>query len=150
MTWLIHDLRQSYHKNRNIPNQTKVSKIQIYVSKQICVTLVLKGYGAIAGKRLSHHMDVRKIAFTGSNTVGRLIMEASAASNCKRVTLEMGGKSPNIVFPDYDGEIYILRLQAYVRLSIYGSSSLRNTTPSTWLPSRSSLKNDCPMRLTTT
>jgi aldehyde dehydrogenase (NAD+) len=47
-------------------------------------------------------MDVDKVAFTGSTEVGHLIMEASAHSNLKRVTLELGGKSPNIVFADAD------------------------------------------------
>ena len=47
-------------------------------------------------------MDVDKVAFTGSTEVGHLIMEASAESNLKRVTLELGGKSPNIIFADAD------------------------------------------------
>ncbi|HBE52604.1 MAG TPA: betaine-aldehyde dehydrogenase, partial [Cyanobacteria bacterium UBA11369] len=49
-----------------------------------------------------HHMDIDKVAFTGSTEVGHLIMEAAAKSNLKRVTLELGGKSPNIVFADAD------------------------------------------------
>ena len=47
-------------------------------------------------------MDVDKVAFTGSTEVGHLIMEAAAKTNLKRVTLELGGKSPNIVFADAD------------------------------------------------
>ena len=47
-------------------------------------------------------MDVDKVAFTGSTEVGHLIMEAAAQTNLKRVTLELGGKSPNIVFADAD------------------------------------------------
>ena len=47
-------------------------------------------------------MDVDKVAFTGSTEVGHLIMKAAAESNLKRVTLELGGKSPNIVFADAD------------------------------------------------
>jgi aldehyde dehydrogenase (NAD+) len=47
-------------------------------------------------------MDVDKVAFTGSTEIGRLIMQAAATSNLKRVTLELGGKSPNIVFADAD------------------------------------------------
>lgn len=65
---------------------------------------IVPGFGAIAGKALSHHMHIDKLAFTGSNGVGRLIMRASADSNCKRLTVEMGGKSPNVVFPDVDVE----------------------------------------------
>jgi hypothetical protein len=53
-------------------------------------------------RRHRRHMDVDKVAFTGSTEVGHLIMEASAKSNLKRVTLELGGKSPNIVFADAD------------------------------------------------
>ena len=49
-------------------------------------------------------MDVDKVAFTGSTEVGQLVMEAAARSNLKRVTLELGGKSPNIVFADTDME----------------------------------------------
>src|SRR5260370_24157815 len=49
-------------------------------------------------------MDVDKVAFTGSTEVGHLIMRAAADSNLKRVTLELGGKSPNIVFADADME----------------------------------------------
>src|SRR5258708_16234864 len=47
-------------------------------------------------------MDVDKVAFTGSTEVGHLIMRAAADSNLKRITLELGGKSPNIVFADAD------------------------------------------------
>ncbi len=61
---------------------------------------ILPGYGPTAGAALSRHWDVDKVAFTGSTEVGKLIMEAAAQSNLKRVTLELGGKSPNIVFAD--------------------------------------------------
>ncbi|WP_210411766.1 aldehyde dehydrogenase family protein [Rhodoferax sediminis] len=62
---------------------------------------VVPGYGAKAGAAMSAHPDIDKIAFTGSTAVGRQIMQA-AAGNMKKVTLELGGKSPNIVFPDAD------------------------------------------------
>jgi len=61
---------------------------------------VITGFGKIAGAALSAHMDVDKIAFTGSTVVGRQIMKSAAGSNLKKVTLELGGKSPNIVFAD--------------------------------------------------
>ena len=61
---------------------------------------VVPGYGETAGARLASHPDVDKIAFTGSTAVGKLIAKASAESNLKRVSLELGGKSPNIVFAD--------------------------------------------------
>jgi aldehyde dehydrogenase (NAD+) len=66
------------------------------------VVNILPGYGPTAGGAISKHMDIDKVAFTGSTEVGHLIMEASAKSNLKRVTLELGGKSPNIVFADAD------------------------------------------------
>jgi len=65
---------------------------------------LVSGYGRIAGSALSSHMDVDKIAFTGSTVIGRTIMKAAAASNLKKVTLELGGQSPNIVFDDADIE----------------------------------------------
>lgn len=58
---------------------------------------VVNGYGSVAGHHLAHHMDVNKIAFTGSTVVGRKIQRASADSNLKRVSLELGGKSPFII-----------------------------------------------------
>lgn len=60
----------------------------------------ISGIGRIAGAAISSHMDVDKVAFTGSTLVGRHIMKAAADSNLKKVTLELGGKSPNIVFND--------------------------------------------------
>ena len=61
---------------------------------------IITGDGEITGKALAMHMDVDVIAFTGSGVVGRKILEYSARSNLKRVYLELGGKSPNIVFAD--------------------------------------------------
>ncbi len=61
---------------------------------------VIGGTGAVAGQALARHMDVDMIAFTGSGPVGRLLMRYSGESNLKRVSLELGGKSPQIVFPD--------------------------------------------------
>ena len=66
------------------------------------VVNILSGYGPTAGAAIARHMDIDKVAFTGSTEVGHLIMEASAQSNLKRVTLELGGKSPSIVFADAD------------------------------------------------
>ncbi|XP_070543500.1 aldehyde dehydrogenase 1A1-like isoform X2 [Ptychodera flava] len=64
------------------------------------VVNVLPGYGSTAGAAIAEHMDVDKLSFTGSVEVGKLVKIASAKSNLKRVTLELGGKSPNIVFAD--------------------------------------------------
>src|SRR6266536_1271375 len=66
------------------------------------VVNLLPGYGPTAGAAIARHMDVDKVAFTGSTEVGHLIMRAAADTNLKRVTLELGGKSPNIVFADSD------------------------------------------------
>ncbi len=66
--------------------------------------LACAGYGPTAGAAIARRMDVDKVAFTGSTEVGHLIMRAAADTNLKRVTLELGGKSPNIVFADADME----------------------------------------------
>jgi len=63
---------------------------------------VISGIGKVAGAAMTHHMGIDKIAFTGSTAVGREVMKAAANSNLKKVTLELGGKSPNIVFDDAD------------------------------------------------
>jgi phenylacetaldehyde dehydrogenase len=64
------------------------------------VVNVVPGFGETAGAALTAHNDVDKVAFTGSTAVGKLIVAASAASNLKKLTLELGGKSPNIIFDD--------------------------------------------------
>ncbi|CAN7663460.1 aldehyde dehydrogenase family protein [Rhizobium sp. LjRoot254] len=63
---------------------------------------IVTGYGEEAGQALARHMDVDMIAFTGSTEVGKLIMGYAAQSNLKRVALELGGKSPIVVFADAD------------------------------------------------
>jgi betaine-aldehyde dehydrogenase len=67
------------------------------------VVNVLAGKGSVVGQRLVEHPDVAKIGFTGSTAVGRGVMEGAAAT-IKRVTLELGGKSANVVFADADLE----------------------------------------------
>ena len=66
------------------------------------VVNIVPGYGPTAGAALSSHPKVDKVAFTGSTEVGHLIMQAAGASNMKNVTLELGGKSPNVVLADAD------------------------------------------------
>ncbi|TRY76545.1 hypothetical protein TCAL_11399, partial [Tigriopus californicus] len=61
---------------------------------------VVPGFGPTAGAAMAHHPDIQKVAFTGSTEVGKLIMQAAGASNLKRVSLELGGKSPLVVFDD--------------------------------------------------
>ena len=65
------------------------------------VVNIVPGYGQTAGQPLVDHPDVDKVAFTGSTKVGKSIMR-SAADTLKRITLELGGKSPNIILPDAD------------------------------------------------
>jgi len=61
---------------------------------------VVPGYGPTAGQAISTHPEIRKVAFTGSVDVGRLIAEAAAKSNLKKVSLELGGKSPLVILND--------------------------------------------------
>lgn len=65
------------------------------------VVNILPGFGATAGAAIAGHPDIDKVAVTGSTAVGKLILHASAV-NLKKLTLELGGKSPNIIFPDAD------------------------------------------------
>ena len=65
------------------------------------VVNIVPGYGETAGAALAAHPDVDKVAFTGSTEVGKLILQA-ASGNLKKVSLELGGKSPNVVFKDAD------------------------------------------------
>ncbi|KXJ90058.1 aldehyde dehydrogenase domain-containing protein [Microdochium bolleyi] len=72
------------------------------------VVNIVCGLGHVAGSALSEHMDVRKISFTGSPGVGRQVLAASSRSNLKKVTLELGGKGPSIVFDDADWDNALL------------------------------------------
>ena len=67
------------------------------------VVNIITGFGPGAGSSIAEHPDIDKVAFTGSAEVGKIILRASAG-NLKRVSLELGGKSPNIIFPDADLE----------------------------------------------
>ena len=58
--------------------------------------------GSIVGQGLTDSMDVRKVGFTGSTGVGQTIMKSAALSNVRKVSLELGGKSPLIIFSDCD------------------------------------------------
>lgn len=63
---------------------------------------IVNGFGHVAGAAIAEHPHIEKVAFTGSTLVGRKIMEAASKTNLKKVTLELGGKSPNIIFDDAD------------------------------------------------
>lgn len=71
---------------------------------------VVPGYGSSAGTALALHNDVDKVAFTGSKEIGAKIMEYSAKSNLKKVTLELGGKSPLAIFNDVDCKSFVMFL----------------------------------------
>ncbi|KAJ5309370.1 uncharacterized protein N7443_001831 [Penicillium atrosanguineum] len=72
------------------------------------VVNIVTGEGSSAGQALSEHMEVRKIAFTGSDIAGRKILQAASRTNLKKVSLELGGKGPSIVFDDCDLENALL------------------------------------------
>lgn len=96
---------------------------------------IICGHGSVAGQALARHGGVKKIAFTGSAPVGRQILRAAADSNLKKVTLELGGKGPSIVFADADldnalfwtaigitannGQVCAAGSRIYVHASIY-------------------------------
>ncbi|PIN02804.1 Aldehyde dehydrogenase [Handroanthus impetiginosus] len=96
---------------------------------------VITGYGHTAGAAISSHMDIDKVSFTGSTEVGRLVMQAAATSNLKAVSLELGGKSPFIIFDDVDvdkvadlalsgtmynkGEICVAGTRVFIQEGIY-------------------------------
>ncbi|PKA53821.1 Aldehyde dehydrogenase family 2 member C4 [Apostasia shenzhenica] len=96
---------------------------------------VITGFGPTAGAAICSHMDVDAVTFTGSTEVGRLIMIAAAKSNLKSVSLELGGKSPLIIFDDADvnmavgialravffnkGEICVAGSRVYVQEGVY-------------------------------
>ncbi|XP_045534832.1 aldehyde dehydrogenase 1A1 [Papilio machaon] len=99
------------------------------------VVNIVNGFGVGAGTTLTHHRDVAKISFTGSMEVGKLIQQAAGATNLKRVTLELGGKSPLIIMNDADlnvaipyaafgvfahqGQICVAASRLYVQSGIY-------------------------------
>ncbi|XP_050365588.1 aldehyde dehydrogenase family 2 member C4-like [Argentina anserina] len=96
---------------------------------------VVTGFGKTAGAAVSHHMDIDKVSFTGSTEVGREVMQAAAKSNLKSVSLELGGKSPLLIFDDADvdkaadlallgilynkGEICVASSRVFVQEGIY-------------------------------
>nr|AVX32613.1 aldehyde dehydrogenase VoALDH1 [Valeriana officinalis] len=96
---------------------------------------VVTGFGGTAGSAISSHMDIDMVSFTGSTEVGRLVMQAAALSNLKPVSLELGGKSPLMIFDDADvdkavdlallgslynkGEICVAGTRIFVQEGIY-------------------------------
>ncbi len=80
----------------------RVGELALEVGFPPGVVNIVPGYGETAGAAIAEHMDIDKVAFTGSTEVGKLILQAAGRTNLKRVTLELGGKSPNIVLADAD------------------------------------------------
>ncbi|OSC96717.1 NAD-aldehyde dehydrogenase [Trametes coccinea BRFM310] len=80
----------------------KLSELVVEAGFPPGVVNTVPSLGSVGGAALSAHMDVDKVAFTGSTVTGRRIMEAAAKSNLKKVSLELGGKSPHIVFESAD------------------------------------------------
>ncbi|KAJ6468607.1 aldehyde dehydrogenase [Mycena vitilis] len=81
------------------------------------VVNIINGYGMTVGTAMSEHMSIPKISFTGSTLVGRKVLEAAARSNLKVVTLELGGKSPTIIFDDCNIE----QTLKWSMLAMYGN-----------------------------
>jgi phenylacetaldehyde dehydrogenase len=112
----------------------RLGQLALQVGVPAGVINIVTGHGPVAGSALAAHPGVDKIAFTGSTATGKLIM-ASAASTLKRVTLELGGKSPVIIFPDADidaavggaaggvfansGQICVAGSRLYVHAKVY-------------------------------
>ena len=112
----------------------RLAELMIEAGLPAGVLNVVTGLGAETGAKLASHRDVAKIAFTGSTSTGRAILDA-AKTNFKRVTLELGGKSPVIVLPDADldlaipgvanaiffngGQVCIAGSRAYIHRSIH-------------------------------
>lgn len=88
------------------------------ILNHLLVINVLGGLGATTGNAIASHMDINKIAFTGSVITGRRVMTAAAQSNLKKVTLELGGKSPALIFPSADLD----SAAAWIAMGIYFNS----------------------------
>ncbi|KAK7696616.1 hypothetical protein QCA50_001274 [Cerrena zonata] len=80
----------------------KLSELIVEAGFPPGVVNTVPSFGSVGGAALSSHLDVDKVAFTGSTATGRRIMEAAAKSNLKKVTLELGGKSPQLIFESAD------------------------------------------------
>ena len=95
----------------------ELEKLALEAGLPTGVVNVVAGPGSVCGRRLVEHPDVAKIAFTGSTAVGRTIAEGAAAT-IKRVTLELGGKSANVIFADADLE----RAAGAAPLAVFGNA----------------------------
>jgi 4-(gamma-glutamylamino)butanal dehydrogenase len=108
--------------NSVVLKPSEIASLSLLRLAQLCceaglpdgVLNVVTGQGGVVGEALGLHMDVDVLAFTGSGTVGRKLLEYSARSNLKRCYLELGGKSPNIIFAD------VPNLEVAAKTSAYG------------------------------
>ena len=107
---------------------------------------VVPGRGEVAGQALGTHMDVDVLSFTGSEPVGRKFLEYSAASNLKNVTLELGGKSAQIVMPSWADDLD--RVAEDLAEAAFGNNG-QNCTAGSLVLVHSSIKNELVERLKT-
>lgn len=80
----------------------KLAELSVYAGFPPGVINILPGTGSVCGQAIADHPLIRKLGFTGSTPIGQQIMKSCAESNIKRVSLELGGKSPLIIFNDAD------------------------------------------------
>jgi formyltetrahydrofolate dehydrogenase len=80
----------------------KLAELSVYAGFPPGVINILPGTGSVCGQAIADHPLIRKLGFTGSTPIGQQIMKSCADSNIKRVSLELGGKSPLIIFNDAD------------------------------------------------
>ncbi|CCF53007.1 hypothetical protein NDA11_007956 [Ustilago hordei] len=80
----------------------RIAQLAVEAGLPAGVFNVVNGLGPVVGDAITGHMDIDKVAFTGSTAIGKRVMERAARSNLKKVTLELGGKSPVVVFEDAD------------------------------------------------
>lgn len=73
--------------------------------------------GSLCGQAIADHKDVRKLGFTGSTEIGQVIMKSCAVSNLKKVSLELGGKSPFIIFADCDFDKAVRMVRTIIKFS---------------------------------
>lgn len=105
-------------RRTNSPLRSSFREILIEAGLPPGVLNIVTGFGPTAGAALARHMDVDKVAFTGSTDIGKLVMKMASETNLKRVSLELGGKAPNIVFADSN-------LDDAVNGALRGSSSIK-------------------------
>lgn len=120
---------------------------------------VLSGHGIPSGRCLARHMDVRALSFTGSSRTGKLIQEEAAKTNLKSVTLELGGKSPAVIFEDADLDSAVAATMASITLNsgqiciansrVYVQSSISQKFTEAFVKRISQIQGGNPLEATT-